>query len=532
MIQSFRALLNRIYIIPVLAAALFHAGLSLTFDFFDNKWLRPTDYALGLAAIILVPLFLLVLRPSVHLRAGHFLTAFIMIAYLISCAVMTQIKQKPVFTFNRVFLYDTFVSLIFFYPLGHYFGRKKKVPLLKFFAHLFLAVWTVFILLVLILMLFRHPVGLPSGNMILISEDGLSLGGNPNTTGLIQMLVIFLSFLLFSADHSVRMKKLCLLAALIHTAALILSKSDTTFYTAAACVSVFGFLFYYKRNNNLSLDLRITSAVVAMAGILLIFLLEGFIVTAIWSGTETDNTTPENTVGAADIQTTVHLTGSGGSSFWTEAPASLTRFQTGTAVHSSGFRNTVSDRIPAVLAAAESDKDTAGKSPRYGKGFHILNSILSGRMFLWVYAIWAITANPLRFLTGVTPVYVVETISELSKGKYVFNTHNQFLEIALAIGVPAMLAFLILILYTVRNSYKLYRNPDSSLTAMMIPLILTAILIANFTEATLLFYRFISSYVFFFLCGWVNERRFAVRTASLSRKSPASSMQQIIKQKS
>ena len=41
----------------------------------------------------------------------------------------------------------------------------------------------------------------------------------------------------------------------------------------------------------------------------------------------------------------------------------------------------------------------------------------------------------------------------------------------------------------------------------LVQMLFVMLVLANMTESTLLFYQFPSAYVFFFICGWMNEKR-------------------------
>ena len=136
-------------------------------------------------------------------------------------------------------------------------------------------------------------------------------------------------------------------------------------------------------------------------------------------------------------------------------------------------------------------------------GFLTLNGRLSG----YRYALTAMRDDVQCFLTGVTPPVVNLALYNASEGAWNMYTHNQFLEIGVALGVPAMACFAGWLFLLIRDGVRLNRRPDCARSIRFVSVLLTVFLLANMLEATLLFYRYILSYVFFFLAGWLAGKR-------------------------
>ena len=84
-------------------------------------------------------------------------------------------------------------------------------------------------------------------------------------------------------------------------------------------------------------------------------------------------------------------------------------------------------------------------------------------------------------------------------------THNQFLEIAVAHGIPGLLMFLVWLGMIARSCVKIVSGKIESMYKGMIILvgIILLLVVANLTEATLMYYCFFTEGIFFLICGIV-----------------------------
>ena len=143
----------------------------------------------------------------------------------------------------------------------------------------------------------------------------------------------------------------------------------------------------------------------------------------------------------------------------------------------------------------------------------------SGRTKIWALSLKAMVSTPQRFLTGVTPPGVPALIKHLSDGKYNMYTHNQFLEMGVALGVPGLCLYLGWFGLLVRNCLRLIFRKKTEYAAWLIPAVLLMLAVNNTMEATLLFYQFLSGHIFLFLAGWVQGKAEPDVPAKLSRQA-------------
>ena len=133
--------------------------------------------------------------------------------------------------------------------------------------------------------------------------------------------------------------------------------------------------------------------------------------------------------------------------------------------------------------------------------FDSSTATLTGRTDIWAGALKGMVSSVQRFFLGVTPVGVNSLISLMTDGKYDMYTHNQFLEVGVALGVPAMCAFIVWFVLILKAGYVQLKKEFNY--SMLLIVFVLALMLGNMAEATLMFYQFITGHAFFFLCGWI-----------------------------
>lgn len=131
---------------------------------------------------------------------------------------------------------------------------------------------------------------------------------------------------------------------------------------------------------------------------------------------------------------------------------------------------------------------------------------MDSRYILWSYSLKSMVSDWHKAIWGVTPISVISAISLASNGKYSeWYTHNQFLEVGVALGWVGLILFILFMLLMAKNCLRIglsqKQYPFSGF--YIVPMIILMLVISNLTEAILLFYHFLSGGVFFLLCGWV-----------------------------
>lgn len=137
---------------------------------------------------------------------------------------------------------------------------------------------------------------------------------------------------------------------------------------------------------------------------------------------------------------------------------------------------------------------------------------LGGREDVWAYFLKGWTSSIQIFLTGVTPASCTSLISEMSNGELSMYTHNQFLEIGVDTGLIGLGIFGFWFARVIIQCWKLYFKEKNKTYRLFIPLFIAVLMAGNMLEATLLFYRFMTAYIFFVLCGMMSVPSSEIKT--------------------
>lgn len=137
----------------------------------------------------------------------------------------------------------------------------------------------------------------------------------------------------------------------------------------------------------------------------------------------------------------------------------------------------------------------------------LLNFVDTGRFLVWGAAFRSYVYSVGHFLFGVTPASVSDMIMHFTGGEIYYHTHNQVLEIGVALGVPAMLAFVWwLVLLFKRGIKKASPKSGAPFSEKLLPLICAMLFVSNMLEVMLLFHNLLPGCIFFLLAGYVLKK--------------------------
>lgn len=143
----------------------------------------------------------------------------------------------------------------------------------------------------------------------------------------------------------------------------------------------------------------------------------------------------------------------------------------------------------------------SGRGPALG-GRAASIATLSGRTKIWQSVIAAERQDRRLLLQGVSPALVISFVKELVNTPRSVNTHNQFLEILVGQGAPALVLFTVWLLCVIKKSFSLLSAPKAE-RRWVLPLLLAALLVANLGEATLVCLQHYVGGMFFLIAGYV-----------------------------
>ena len=425
-------------------AALFYAALGILMYLMDITAMRTISYVLvGLTAAAVIVWFG---RSGGRIRFEwkQILLIALLVWSVISCIAMTLRQNADYVSYNMEPIVDTAITLLVVFPLGYVAAREEKIPVvLKALLHAVLLGWSLFMAVVLVV-IFRGDVIYTANNGMIGMRNYQFLYINCyyNTTGMWQAVFAPLCFYLALKCKPVPLKAGYGLATVINYAILALSNSRASTYAVMIGMSLMGGIAVYSWLQNRKMLHRILFAVAA-AGVTALIL---------------------------------YLLRKGTFELYWSA---------------------------ARKAAPSQDVTVTGKIRDLSDS---TVSTFTGRTKIWECTFRGMFNSAHNAIFGVTPAGVIPMITEISDGKWDVYTHNQFLEIGAANGVVGMGFFTAFIVLVVKDVYTLFFVRKENGIFLCLPILILILMIANFLEATLLYYGFISAYAFFFLCGFLHGR--------------------------
>ena len=149
----------------------------------------------------------------------------------------------------------------------------------------------------------------------------------------------------------------------------------------------------------------------------------------------------------------------------------------------------------------------------------LLNFVDTGRFRVWGAAFRSYVYSVGHFLFGVTPASVSDMIMHFTDGEIYYHTHNQILEIGVALGVPAMLAFIWwLVLLLKRGVRRISLKGGAPFAEKLLPVIVAMLLVSNMLEVMLLFHNLLPGSIFFLLAGYVLTKEKPRRAALMDQR--------------
>lgn len=129
----------------------------------------------------------------------------------------------------------------------------------------------------------------------------------------------------------------------------------------------------------------------------------------------------------------------------------------------------------------------------------------SRRSELWTAAIKSIFQDAKHFFFGVTPYGVAKEMSIWTESHRSVYTHNQFLEIAVAHGIPGLVMYLVWLVMIAKSCVFIAIRGQKEACKGIVVLagMIMMLVLSNLMEATLMYYRLFMEGIFFLICGMV-----------------------------
>lgn len=455
----------------------FHVSLSILYYFFESltKTLRKVEKWAVLAFFIAAVFYLIYtktkyprLMPRIRtflkelFRPEMILLALIFVWFLI-CTISADGRYTAnFFEINDMYMFNVFVDAFILFPMAFYLKDREKAMGIAF--GVLTAIMSAVMIWVLWNVLHLNIINLPDGGQIgmtQIADDvqinavRLSMNCHPNTTGAFSEVIMLLCLLMGIKKKGI-VRWLYFAAFALHFVVMIMANSRACLYACVLALMLVAGKAAYNALGKQKTTIRLLAGVAAA----------GFTAWAVLLLRDVIFTEFENI---------------------THMSAILKEMKAGTASSSAASS-------AATAAAAEAETENAARE---------LTMNVSGRNVIWKAAIDSVFSDLKHIICGVTPAGVISEVSIHSDGRFQEYAHNQFLEIAVSLGIPGLIAYCVWLYkqarYCILDTLK---KPKAYLPAVMLMLVA-----ANMMESTLMFYWFLPESVFFLVAGVITYLR-------------------------
>lgn len=452
-----RILNKRTLLVFGTVSATLFASLGILFYFVEISVFRAIFNGLVLVFAGFMILYFGKNQTRIRFEQKQVLLAALLGWLLISCIANTLSHNVDYVYHHIEALLDTAVIAFLVFPLGSILAREGRIPkVIRFIPHFVLLGWSAFLVAVLVVIFQGNTIPTLNGGTIgMRNYQFLHLNCYYNTTGMWEVVFAPACFYMMMRCKPAGLKAVYGIATLVNLAVLFLSNSRTATYSVMIGMSVMGGIGGYSLLGKRKELQRILCGIG-------IALLTGLALYLMRKGTF-----------ELYWQATKSISGNGDST----------------------ITGTIRDLSDSTVAT------------------------FTGRTKIWECSIKGIFLSWQNAIFGVTPAGVIPMLEEISNGAWDVYTHNQFLEIGVANGLVGAGIFIWWFVLVLRDIWRMYFIQKEKTVLLCIPVMILTLGLANFFESTLLYYGFISSYAFFFLCGILHGKTNAPATVPTENRS-------------
>lgn len=384
-------------------------------------------------------------RALEYLRPENLLLAAFLLWMYFSGFVNNVLSGGDLMSANASAYSNALVRILLFFMLGQYLlGDKRFLHIL--FRGLVLCL-TAAMIYVLVMLVRYGSFELPNGARVFFTEEitpgmkRLCVNFHPNTTGMYAKTLILLCVYLFALERK-KYRFLYLAAAAVHYCILILTSSRAAMVSAGAGVGAVAMLFVWRRQRQKKWGMRLLAALLSFAVVFALFL----------------------SLRAPVLESYNRLRGM----FY-------------------GYESIGED-------------ETEDGEVEFRK----MGSDISGRQLLFRAAFQGMR-DPKTAFFGVTPDGVTTLIDRMAGIDWHVYTHNEFLEIMCAVGIPGILLFLAWFLAMAWKGFKIFFDAKRrfSFQEGVLVVVCFAEALNNMMEAMMTFSSLLSGIIFYVTAGYL-----------------------------
>lgn len=361
--------------------------------------------------------------------------------YVLSCMASNVNFSGRAFAFNRSSLLDTAVSFFIFFPMIGYLANHAG-KVVRGITPILLTILAAGMIYILWNVFHLNIIETPDNAIGMTATLNLNISANYNTVGAYAAVSSLVCIAWALRTRRVYLKLVYIVFTLVHWVALMLTQSRTAIVSAVFAFSVGVFaLLYFKLKDKVKFLPRMVICLAA----------------AIVSG--------------------------------------IVLLQS---------RQWVFDLFQSISHFSERVNQGRQQTATSLREITVDGSVFA-RFDLWLAAIKSMVFDLKHFLFGATPVGVSAMLDYVMNANFGMYTHNQFLEMGVAFGVPGMLLYTAWLVLVARACLRIGLNRSENVKSAdrAVPVVVLSLVVANLTEAMLVGCSYMPGSLFFLLSGWV-----------------------------
>ena len=476
--------------------------------------------------------------------------------YILDCAVRSRLDGQPLFKFNDNRLFMFTLTVFLFFPFAELMGSHAK-RIMEAMLHITMAVYTPITVWCIWKYYNVEFFAFPSGYWMASYRETVSMkmGGNVNVTASAAVILFGLSLYML-LTHKGLVRIIYSLTAIVYFCAELLTNSRTSFL-ALSCVSVAAaVLFMWDKLETRKLSQRIGGA--AIGAVLAVVIVIGVQSLLFRMFAHVYPTFLEINAQRAAAQEAARQEAEAKAAAEAEAEAQAqAAIEAAEAAEMAGTAQTAEsaeyaeDVEPAETTAErhvkywmeralqkaeeqeqQSTAPQTANSPATGNAQGVNNPAaktensgesklvratddvtdtgarkmtdMGGRTLVWKVAVKIICSSPDHMVFGVSPCYVASRLQKEGQlGENVSHAHNGLLQVAIGLGIPAMLLFMIFELGIIARCLTIvFKGRGIPFRySWIIPVIIAGILLTELVESMIFLMGRVNVPAFYMLAG-------------------------------
>ena len=470
--------------------------------------------------------------------------------YLLDCAVRSRLDGQPLFKFNDNRLFMFTLTVFLFFPFVELMGSQAK-RIMETMLHVTMAVYTPITVWCIWKYYNVEFFAFPSGYWMASYRETVSMkmGGNVNVTASAAVILFGLSLYML-LTHKGLVRLIYSLTAIVYFCAELLTNSRTSFL-ALLCVSVASaVLFMWDKLEKRQLKQRIIGALAgAVMAVIIVIAVQSLLFRMFAhvyptfleinaqraaaqeaARQEAEAKAAAEAEAEAQAQAAIEAAEAAGTAQTAESaeyaedvePAAsaestaeqherlidraLEKQEQSTApqtANSPATKNAQGAGSPAKTQEAGGSTLTRATDDVTETGARKMTD-MGGRTLVWKVAVKIICSSPDHMIFGVSPCYVASRLQKEGQlGENVSHAHNGLLQVAIGLGIPAMLLFLIFeIGIIVRCLTIVFKGRGVPFRySWIIPVIIAGILLTELVESMIFLMGRVNVPAFYMLAG-------------------------------